>query len=876
MLTNSLLRRKALNKASIILGFLTILIICSATPCVFTSVAGDDVPLYTRQFSPTGDALVAGGTFSGNNYGSLTRIGISAGLSESQVWRSFIKFDLNTIPPGSVIVSANLMLFMYQAPVSSRTLVCDLVNADGWDEGTITWNNQPPAMVSVSSITVGTASNVWLSVNVKSSVEKFASKDTAGAMPNFGWRLKDSTESAASQIYWYMYSKEHTDSSKRPYLEVKYYPPHLELSLASSSIQAGNWVKMTVYRKTYSGEPVTRGDLKVKLSSTSTSANKKFSLTQGGPAITELTISESDGNFKEFWYYDEKAGTWDIHVWTDDYMYITWSGSYIILVPNYGDDTEQLTVKPGPLDHFTFDTVSSPKQVAVPFSITITAYDAYGNVKTDYTGTNSLSDTTGTIEPKVTGAFVNGKWTGMVSISKIWDSVKITTSGAGKTGESNLFNVRAGPPEKLALTPSSFTMAAGVAYPSLNVSLRDANGFETTSTTAILVSLSTTSPEGEFRQPGTTTRITSVVIPAGSSTANVDYYDVKGGVWILTASATGLTPGTATVTVIPDTTPPVTTINYSPKYSRDGTTYVSGSTLFELSATDDASGVKQTKYRVDGGSWNTYTASFTLSTLSDGPHAIGYCSIDRADNNEAEKTLSVILDNTPPATSGASPTGSLVLGSTSVKFTVRAEDAGSGVKEVRLTVDGIPQGTMTGRSEYSKTITLSEGSHNWSVEAVDNLDNAASWSGTFTLTVDNAPPIVTGLSAPSNPVFGEPAAITCQVSDAASGVKEATIYYSTDGGASWTRVTMVPQGGVYTGSIPSQMFFKEVQYYVEAVDNVGNETRTPVSKYTVGIPIWLYLAVLALVIVIIAVLLLRRRKPSYAPQLPPPPPPPPA
>jgi len=85
---------------------------------------------------------------------------------------------------------------------------------------------------------------------------------------------------------------------------------------------------------------------------------------------------------------------------------------------------------------------------------------------------------------------------------------------------------------------------------------------------------------------------------------------------------------------------------------------------------------------------------------------------------------------------------------------------------------------------------------------------------------------------------------------------------------------MTLQGGVYTGSIPSQTPFTEVQYYVEAVDNVGNETRTPVSKYTVGIPIWLYMVVLALIVIIVAALLLRRRKPAYA-QMPPPPPPPP-
>jgi len=871
---------KTLNRVRIMLGFLTIIIIiCSTIPYV-TRVAGDSVPLLTRTFSPTDDALVAGGTFAGNNYGTKTYLGVSTGPTEGNIWRSFIWFDLSNIPPGSLIDSAVIKLFMYDAPSSSRTIDTWRVTGGSWSESTITWNNQPAALVKVvaGSTSTGTSNNVWLSFNVAGSVRKFVAKSAADYAPNYGWMLKDSDESNPSQIFLYMYSKEYTDSGKRPYLEVKYYPPHLELELSSSSMQAGNWVKMSVWRVMENGSYVTRGNLNVKLSSTSTSTNKRFSLTEGGATITEVTIP--DGSKKaEFYYYDDKAGTWDIQVWTDDYLYFRWSGSFLIPVPNYGDDKKQLTVTPGPLERFVFDTISSPKQVAVPFSITITAYDAFGNVKTDYTGSNSLSDTTGTISPTVTGAFVNGKWTGMVTINKIGKNIKITTSGgllvSPKTGESNVFDVKAGPPAKLLIEPSSFTMAAGVTYSYINISLRDANNFETTHTSSIIVSLSTTSSDGEFREFGTTTRITSITIPAGSSTVRVDYYDIRGGRQTLTASATGLTSATATVTVIPDTTPPVTAITIgSPKYLSGATTFVSGSTLFELSASDEASGVKETKYRVNGNPWITYTAGFTLSSFADGAHTIGYCSSDKAGNNEAEKTIPVMLDKTPPVISGASPAGSLILGSTSVRFTLRVEDSGSGVKEVRLTVDGVSQGTMASGSDYSKTISLSEGSHTWSVEAVDNVDNTATWSGSFTLTVDTAPPTISGLSAPSNPVFGESTTVTCQVSDALSGVKEVKLYYSTNGGSSWTEVAMTLQGGVYTGSIPSQTPFTEVQYYVEAVDNVGNETRTPVSKYTVGIPIWLYMVVLALIVIIVAALLLRRRKPAYA-QMPPPPPPPP-
>ncbi|MGQ9479619.1 MAG: OmpL47-type beta-barrel domain-containing protein, partial [Thermoproteota archaeon] len=530
----------------------------------------------------------------------------------------------------------------------------------------------------------------------------------------------------------------------------------------------------------------------------------------------------------------------------------------------------------GPLHHFVFDTISSPKQVAVSFPVTITALDSYGNTVTSYTGTNSLSDTTGTINPVMTGAFVNGRWTGNVVINRIGSNIKITTSGVSKTGESNTFNVVAGPPAKLMIEPSSFTMAAGITYSYLTISLRDAKDFETNKSTPTTVILSTTSSDGEFRQLETTTRITSVTIPTGESSVRVDYYDIKGGTQTLTASAAGLTSGTATVTVIPDTTPPVTTMTVgSPKHVSGATTFVSGSTVFELSATDDASSVKETKYRFDSGYWNTYSTGFTLSTLSDGSHTIGYYSTDKADNNEAEKTLTVVLDKTPPAISGASPTGSLVLGSTSVRFTVRVEDSVSGVKEVRLTVDGISQGTMTSGSDYSKTISLSEGDHTWSVEAEDNVGNIETWEGAFTLAVDNAPPTVSGLSAPSNPIFGESTTVTCEVSDALSGVKEVKLYYSANGGSSWTEIAMALQTGRYTGSIPSQMPFTSVQYYVEAVDNVGNKYQTAVATYSVGIPMWLYIAVIVIIVILVAAALLRRRpapQPAYAPPYYPPPP----
>jgi len=70
--------------------------------------------------------------------------------------------------------------------------------------------------------------------------------------------------------------------------------------------------------------------------------------------------------------------------------------------PHTGVATDSTTVDftlGGSLDHFTFDTISSPQTAGATFSITITAKDQYENTVTSYTGTNTLSDTTTTINP---------------------------------------------------------------------------------------------------------------------------------------------------------------------------------------------------------------------------------------------------------------------------------------------------------------------------------------------------------------------------------------------------------------------------------------------------------------------------------------------
>jgi len=92
------------------------------------------------------------------------------------------------------------------------------------------------------------------------------------------------------------------------------------------------------------------------------------------------------------------------------------------------------------VDHFIISEISSPQTVGVAFTITITAVDAAGQTVAGYTGPNTLTDTTGTITP-TSITFTGGVWTGSVTITKAQTGVTITTTGNGKTGISNSFDV---------------------------------------------------------------------------------------------------------------------------------------------------------------------------------------------------------------------------------------------------------------------------------------------------------------------------------------------------------------------------------------------------------------------------------------------------
>jgi hypothetical protein len=173
------------------------------------------------------------------------------------------------------------------------------------------------------------------------------------------------------------------------------------------------------------------------------------SVTAGGSQVFAATASDTYGNT-----WDVTASvTWSINA-TAGGFWVQSTGTYTAETASAGSPwtvtatlgavsgTANLTVNPGDLNHFVFDTVGS--QVAgSAFSVTITALDSQGNIVTSYGGMPTLSYSVGSVTPfSATGGFTDGVWTGDVTVTVAGASVSLgVDDGSGHTGESNLFDV---------------------------------------------------------------------------------------------------------------------------------------------------------------------------------------------------------------------------------------------------------------------------------------------------------------------------------------------------------------------------------------------------------------------------------------------------
>ena len=224
--------------------------------------------------------------------------------------------------------------------------------------------------------------------------------------------------------------------------------------------------------------------------------------------------------------------------------------------------------------------------------------------------------------------------------------------------------------------------------------------------------------------PGAWATGTSFTIGGSDGEYTIEYYSTD------TAGNTEMP--VKTTTVILDNTAPTSLINIgSPKYTTGSITYVTTESNIELSATDEYSGVDYKEYRINGGSWTTYTGYFELSG-GDGPYTVDYRGVDNLGNVETYNSKTLTLDTTPPdiTTTVGLPqytNGSGVLWvKSTTDFTIWSSDTGSGPDTIDYT---LYYKTYSGSYPYTGPFTLPPDINNNCVEftieivATDNVDN---------------------------------------------------------------------------------------------------------------------------------------------------------
>ena len=244
-----------------------------------------------------------------------------------------------------------------------------------------------------------------------------------------------------------------------------------------------------------------------------------------------------------------------------------------------------------------------------------------------------------------------------------------------------------------------------------------------------------------------------------------------------------------------DSTAPDTSIALSGTAGENG--WYTSDVAVTLSATDSLSGVKETKYRIDDGTWKIYSLPFTLTGST-----VYYYSEDNAGNAEAEKPIEVRIDKVAPETTAtlSGTEGENGWYTSDVIVTLSATDDGSGVKETKYRIDDGPWKT------YSLPFTVTGSTVHYYSE--DNAGNAEV-EKSIQVKIDKvAPETTTTLSGTEgeNGWYVSDVTVTLSATDDGSGISE-TKYRIDDG--IWR-----------TYSLPFTLTGSTVHYYSE--DNAGN------------------------------------------------------
>jgi len=198
----------------------------------------------------------------------------------------------------------------------------------------------------------------------------------------------------------------------------------------------------------------------------------------GGAAVTihppltvDLSTSNPAGSFDA-----GPAGSFDgtftqvtiANVTSDAVFYYrdTLSGQVVIGVtaPALMGDNRVIQIAGGPVERFVFDQIPA-QQAGRPFVARLVALDAWDNPADGFAGTVNLSDSSGTVDPAISGPFVTGQRSESLSVTGAIGADLLTADdGSGHTGQSNPFAVLPGPVDHFEIGPVTSPQAAGIPF----------------------------------------------------------------------------------------------------------------------------------------------------------------------------------------------------------------------------------------------------------------------------------------------------------------------------------------------------------------------------------------------------------------------------
>jgi len=216
--------------------YFLILLVISILSCVF-SVSATSLVLQAADSENLDDSWVNQGD-ADQNYGSDTSFQFYVPYSKQK--NALLKFNLNTLPEGIQVIDAKLSLYlstnlldegesMYLEAYHVYAYPAYSVDGSEWNEDIVTWNNMPTELSEISQnyddrvLITNNDGQDWYSWNVTDAV--FSDVNNNGNVtllinPSFG----SGSLILNDQISFY--TKEHSDDSLRPKLEIEYEFPN--------------------------------------------------------------------------------------------------------------------------------------------------------------------------------------------------------------------------------------------------------------------------------------------------------------------------------------------------------------------------------------------------------------------------------------------------------------------------------------------------------------------------------------------------------------------------------------------------------------------------------------------------------------------------